>query len=195
MKPAANNERAMPIGRQVFQSPFLDDIAVPVRRHRHHAVLHFLLYGAAMAILVFALKWLQWKYLVHDHAIEVYVGLVALLFTGLGGWVATQLAGRRTVVVEKEVPVTVTIDEGVNEAALAELDLTTREYEVLCLVALGYSNAGIAERLFLSVSTVKTHVSNLLVKLDVKNRTQAAEMANRLRLTPRAGSSFGPEPG
>lgn len=156
---------------------------------------HFLLYGAAMAVLVFALKWLQWKYLVHDHAIEVYIGLVAVLFTGLGGWVAIQLAGPRvrTVVVEKEVPVPVPMpgEEQVNEAELAKLDLTTREYEVLCLVASGCSNAEIAERLFLSVSTIKTHVSNLLVKLDVKNRTQAAEKANRLRLMPGGRSAFG----
>jgi two-component system, NarL family, response regulator LiaR len=153
----------------------------------------FLLYGAVMAVLVFALKWLQWKYLIQDHAMEVYIGLVAVIFTGLGGWMANQLTRRRvrTVVVEKEVQVPMPADGSVNEAELTKLELTTREYEVLQLVACGCSNAQIAERLFLSLSTVKTHVSNLLVKLDVKNRTQAAEKANRLRLTPSVPQDFG----
>lgn len=175
----------------------LKTTALPDRRPMLSGMRHFLLYGAAMALLVFVLKWLQWKYLVHDHAIEVYIGLVAVLFTGLGGWVAVQLVGKqvRTVVVEKEVPVAAPLDAelGVNDVELAKLELTTREYEVLCLLSTGRSNAEIGERLFLSVSTVKTHVSNLLLKLDVKNRTQAAEKANRLRLTPRANSAFGTE--
>jgi Response regulator containing a CheY-like receiver domain and an HTH DNA-binding domain len=76
-------------------------------------------------------------------------------------------------------------DDTINEAELKKLNLTTREYEVLQLITQGYRNAEIAEKLFLSLSTVKTHVSNLFVKMDVKTRTQAVEKANRLRITPR----------
>ena len=72
----------------------------------------------------------------------------------------------------------------INEAELKKLNLTKREYEVLEQLSQGYSNAEIAERLFLSLSTVKTHMSNLLLKMDVKNRTQALQKAKRLRITP-----------
>jgi len=146
---------------------------------------HLFLYGVLMAVLVFVLKWLQWKYLLADHSSEIYLGLIAVFFTLLGIWVASQLARPRvhTVVVEKEVYVTPPAEGTVNEAELKKLNLTSREYEVLQQLTQGRSNAEIAENLFLSLSTVKTHVSNLFVKMDVKSRTQAIEKAKRLRLT------------
>ncbi|MBS4749921.1 response regulator transcription factor [Carnobacteriaceae bacterium zg-ZUI78] len=52
-------------------------------------------------------------------------------------------------------------------------DLTLRENEVLLLIAQGYSNQEIAEKLFITLKTVKTHVSNVLSKLEVEDRTQA----------------------
>jgi NarL family two-component system response regulator LiaR len=139
-----------------------------------------------MAIMVFALKWLQWKYLITDNSSDIYIGLVAVFFTFLGVWVATQLSKPKiqTVIVEKEVYVTQPDDFTINETELKKLSLTNREYEVLQLLTQGYSNAGIAENLFLSLSTVKTHVSNLFVKMDVKNRIQAVEKAKRLKITP-----------
>ena len=70
----------------------------------------------------------------------------------------------------------------INEMELKKLNLTTREYEVLQLVVKGHSNSDIAEILFLSLSTVKTHVSNLYVKMHVKRRGQAIEKAKRLRI-------------
>lgn len=143
---------------------------------------HVLAYGAALAVLVFVLKWLQWKFLIVENAVEVYVGLVAIFFTVLGGWIASQLIGPRvqTVVVEKAVPEAFVR----NDAALEALQLNRREYEVLELLAQGHSNADIAGSLFLSVSTIKTHVSNLYVKMDVKSRTQAIEKAKRLKIIP-----------
>ena len=146
---------------------------------------YILLYGAAMAVLVFVLKWLQWKYLVTDNSSDIYIGLIALFFTFLGVWVANQLAKPKvkTVIVEKEVYVAPPNSSAINEAELKKLNLSTREYEVLQHLVQGSSNAEIAEKLFLSLSTVKTHVSNLFVKMDVKSRTQAIEKANRLRIT------------
>jgi NarL family two-component system response regulator LiaR len=146
---------------------------------------HILFYGLALAVLVFILKWLQWKFLITDHSMEIYIGLVAVFFTALGIWVATQLVRPKIVhiEVEKEVLVPLPEDVTINEAELRKLNLTEREYEVLQLIVKGHSNADIAEHLFLSVSTVKTHVSNLFVKMNVKNRTQAMEKAGRLKLT------------
>ena len=130
-----------------------------------------------MAILVFALKWLQWKFLLVDNSIDIYIGLIAVFFTALGVWVATQLVKTKTqtVVVERKVLVNATEEFTVNEIELKKLNLSNREYQVLQLLAKGNSNAEISDKLFLSLSTVKTHVSNLFIKMDVKSRTQAIE--------------------
>ncbi|GHN02059.1 helix-turn-helix transcriptional regulator [Cytophagales bacterium WSM2-2] len=146
---------------------------------------HIILYAALMGGMVFILKWLQWKYLITDNSSDIYIALIALLFTFLGVWLANQTAKTKmqTVVVEKEVY----LDTNclvINETELKKLSLSNREYEVLLLLMKGHSNAAIAESLFLSLSTVKTHVSNLLVKMDVKSRTQAIEKARRLRIAP-----------
>jgi DNA-binding NarL/FixJ family response regulator len=138
-----------------------------------------------MALLVFILKWLQWKYLITDNSVEIYIGLIAIFFTFLGVWVANQMAKPKveTVVIEKEIFVTIPDQPTINEAELKKLNLTSREYEVLQLLSKGYSNSEIGDRLFLSLSTIKTHVSNVFVKMDVRSRTQAIEKAKRLKIT------------
>ena len=151
-----------------------------------HKSRHIILYGIAMAFLVFLLKWLQWKYLIADNSLEIYIGLLALLFTALGVWIAAQLTKPKvkTVIIEKEVYLPYSEDFELNEEELNKLNLTNREYDVLQQLMLGYSNAEIAKSLFLSVSTVKTHTSNLFAKMEVKNRFQAVEKAKRLKLAP-----------
>ncbi len=145
---------------------------------------HIILYGLALALLVFVLKWLQWTFLIVDNAIEIYVGFIAVFFTVLGIWIASRLTrpGVQTVLTEKESRATPPETFAVNRNELNKLRLSNREYEVLQLLAKGHSNAEIAATLFLSVSTVKTHVSNLLDKMEVKNRTQATDKAKRLQI-------------
>ncbi|RLV23039.1 response regulator transcription factor [Streptococcus iniae] len=63
-------------------------------------------------------------------------------------------------------------------------DLTAREYDILFLLAKRYDNQTIADELFISLKTVKTHVSNILAKLDVDDRTQAVVYAFRHHLVP-----------
>jgi two-component system, NarL family, response regulator LiaR len=101
-----------------------------------------------------------------DTTFEIYVGLVVILGTAAGVWIARLLRKSRNL---QEVPT-------------KKFVLTPREQEVLQLLSQGLSNAEIAERLFLSLSTVKTHVSALFVKMEVKNRAQAQEKANRLKI-------------
>lgn len=127
---------------------------------------------------------MQWKFLVVDNAIDIYIGLVALFFTTLGIWVANQVIKPKveTVIVEKEIVVNQSTEFILDDAALEKLKLNGREYEILQLLAKGYSNAEIATRIFLSLSTVKTHVSNLYSKMDVKSRTQAIAKAKQLRI-------------
>jgi DNA-binding CsgD family transcriptional regulator len=142
---------------------------------------HIILYGLALAALLLLLKWLEWRFIVLDRAIEIYSGALAVLFTGLGIWLAVKLTRPKwkTIVVEKEV----FINSGtVNEKELARLGLSPRELEVLQLIAEGLSNQEIAARLFVSLNTVKTHSANLFVKLDVRRRTQAIEKARKLNL-------------
>ena len=145
---------------------------------------HIILYGLILATLVFALKWLQWKFLIVDNAVDIYVGLIAVFFTLLGIWVATQLVKPKvkTVILEKEILVTPSEEFTIDETELNKLNLNNREYEVLQLLAKGYSNADIAANLFLTISTIKTHVSNLYFKMDVKSRTQAITKAKRLKI-------------
>ena len=137
-----------------------------------------LFYGFLMALLVFALKWLQWKYLIADYSTEVYAGLIAIFFTIIGIWIALQLLKAKPLMVEKEVlPVkTETPDQEIWD----KLQLSIREKEVLQLLINGHTNAQIADELYLSVSTIKTHVSNLYVKLNVKNRVQAVQKVKHI---------------
>ncbi|CAL2102611.1 Regulatory LuxR family protein [Tenacibaculum sp. 190130A14a] len=70
----------------------------------------------------------------------------------------------------------------IDVSKIKELEITSREYEVLELIAQGLSNKEIAGTLFLSESTIKTHVSNLLVKLNAKRRTQAVQIAKEINI-------------
>lgn len=145
-----------------------------------------LIYGISLALLLFLLKWLEFRFIIFDHAFEIYAGAIALIFTGLGIWLAHKLTKPKvqTVVVEKEVYINKTGDFVLNEKEMARLGLSKRELEVLQLIAEGLSNDEIAARLFVSLNTIKTHTSKLFEKLDVKRRTQATEKAKRLSLIP-----------
>jgi len=147
-------------------------------------IRHILIYGLAIATLIFGLKWLQWKFLIVDNAIEIYIGLIAIVFTLLGVWVAYQLIKpkTKTVFVEKEIIIHQPKKFILNQTELNRLNLTDREYQILKLLVKGFSNADIADRLFLSLSTIKTHVSNLYVKMNVKNRFQAITEAKRMEI-------------
>ena len=143
-------------------------------------------YGFAMAVLLLFLKWLELRFIIFDHSFEVYVGMIAILFTSLGIWLALRLSKPkiRTVIIEKEVFIEKKENFVPNDARISELQLSKREIEVLALMAEGFSNQEIAEKLFVSLSTVKTHNQNLFDKLEVRRRTQAVEKARRLELIP-----------
>ena len=135
-----------------------------------------LIYAAAMAVLIGLLKFVEYRYFVRDIPLEFYVGTVAVLFTALGIWAGLRLT--RPKIVETGAPFQL------DEATLRTLGISKREYEVLELIAEGLSNQEIAEKLFVSTSTVKTHVSNVLAKLDARRRTQAIQRAKELRILP-----------
>ena len=135
-----------------------------------------LIYAAAMAVLIGLLKFVEYQYFVRDIPLEFYVGMVAIMFTALGIWAGLRLT--RPKIVHSSDPFQL------DEANLRTLGISKREYEVLELIARGLSNQEIADRLFVSTSTVKTHVSNVLAKLDARRRTQAIQRAKELRIIP-----------
>ncbi|TAJ63717.1 MAG: response regulator transcription factor [Chitinophagaceae bacterium] len=144
------------------------------------------LYGASLALLLLLLKWLELKFVIYDHAFEFYAGSIAVLFTGLGIWLSRKLSKPRIeqLVVEKTVIRDPALPFTVNEKELARLGISQREREVLQLMAEGFSNQEIADRLFVSLNTVKTHAARLFEKLDVQRRTQAIERGKQAGLIP-----------
>jgi DNA-binding CsgD family transcriptional regulator len=139
-----------------------------------------LIYGISMAVLLGLLKFAEYKYFVRDIPLEFYIGSVALMFTGLGIWAGLRLT--RSKIVTRTVEVMVDGPFERDDEAVKKLGISKREFEVLELIAAGLSNQNIAERLFVSTSTVKTHVSNVLAKLDASRRTEAIARAKELRI-------------
>lgn len=142
-----------------------------------------IIYGLSLAVLLVLLKWLEWQFIVANYALENYVGCIALLFMGLGIWLAFKLIHPKIITVEKQIIINRS-EFVLNESALVQLSLSRRELEVLQLMAKGLSNQQIGEKLFISLNTVKTHSSRLFEKLNVQRRTQAVEKAKRLNLIP-----------
>ncbi|MCB0532117.1 MAG: response regulator transcription factor [Lewinellaceae bacterium] len=134
-----------------------------------------LLYGLGMGLLLVVLQTARYRFLILDHAQELYFGLIALLFTGLGIWAGRQLTARLA-------KPTKPLSGDALEQTLAKLGITPREYEVLQLIAQGLSNQEIAGRMFVSLNTIKTHTSNLFSKLDAQRRTQAVQKAQAIGL-------------
>lgn len=138
------------------------------------------LYGIILALLLGLLRWLEIRFIIIEHSFEIYAGAIALLFTALGIWLALKLSKPK--IVEKEIFRNTSVDFIFNEDASAKLGLSSRELEVLQLMAAGKSNQEIADQLFLSLNTIKTHSSRLFEKMDVKRRTQAVELGKKLAL-------------
>ncbi len=135
------------------------------------------LYALVVAVLVTVLKVFEYHYWIRDLSVEVYIGVVATLFTALGVWLGAKLLGRKQAVAPVAPP---TVDAD----AVRRTGISGRELEVLQLMALGCSNQEIADNLFISLPTGKSHSSSLFLKLEVSRRTQAVVKAKALRLMP-----------
>ena len=140
-----------------------------------------LVYGAAGGVLIALLKLAEYRFLVVEHSLEIYGGLVALVFAGVGIWLGLTLTRTKEVVVLKEVPATPT-PFAVDQGKIKELGITPRELEILQLIARGLSAREIATTLFVSENTVKTHSSRVFDKLGVNKRLKAVETARAWRL-------------
>lgn len=139
------------------------------------------LYGLAIGVVVSIMQWVDYKNNVHSWSFEIYAGLTALIFALGGLWLGTQLkrkhrGNQENTVEVKHTPIDTVINSGQGEIS----GISKREMEVLQLMAAGCSNQEIADKLFVSLNTVKTHVSNLFLKLEVKRRTQTVIRAKEL---------------
>jgi two-component system, NarL family, response regulator LiaR len=153
-----------------------------------------LVYGVSGGLLLVVLRLTEYRYLVIEHSIEIYGGLVAALFSAVGIWLGITLTHKKPEVIVKEVPVPVPVPTPVpmplagpfacDTAKQRELGITPRELEILGLIADGLSNREIAEKLFVSENTVKTHSRRLFDKLGAQRRTQAVQLGKTARLIP-----------
>ena len=135
-------------------------------------------------MLILALKLIEYRFLVIDHSVEIYGGLIAAVFAVLGIWLGLKLTKKKEIIIEREVFVPTGQPFSLNQQKLVQLGITKRELEILELIATGLSNREIAEKLFVSENTVKTHSSHLFDKLSAKRRTQAVQLGKEWGLIP-----------
>lgn len=156
---------------------------------RRRAVREILLYGVCGGLLIAVLNLTEYRFLVIEHSVEIYVALVAALFAALGIWLGLTLTSRKPPIVVTEtiiqqVPAQESGPFVANEERVSQLGITARELEILGLIASGLSNREIAAQLFVSENTVKTHSSRLFDKLGARRRTQAVQIGKTARLIP-----------
>lgn len=148
-----------------------------------------LLYGVLGGVLIALLRVIEYRFLVVEHSVEIYGGLIAALFAALGIWLGLKLTTPRETVVLREIMVPApqpfaSEPFAADAQRLEALRITPRELEILQLIAAGLSNREIAGRIFVSENTVKTHSSRLFDKLNARRRTQAVQIGKELGLLP-----------
>lgn len=145
------------------------------------------IYGACGGLLIVAMRFVEYRFLVVQHSFEIYGALIAAAFAAAGIWLGLTLTKRVVVTKEIKVPVPVEVPVPVgpfvaDQGRIDALGITARELEVLTLIAEGLSTREMAERLFVSENTIKTHTSRVFDKLGASRRTQAVQMAKSQRI-------------
>lgn len=135
-----------------------------------------IVYGIALAALTGVLRFIEYRYFVRDLSLEIYISIIATFFTGVGVWAGLKLTRKKVVLTNPNFQL--------NDKDLEGLGISKREYEVLQHIAEGLSNREIAEKLFVSLNTIKSHSSNLFMKLNARNRTQAVLRAKEHQILP-----------
>jgi len=138
-----------------------------------HTLKYAGVYGVPLAALVFVLQWIEYRYLVFSMPGEIYIAVIAAIFIVLGIWMGMRLTAAPS-----------GGEFAPNDKAIQSLGLTKRECEILAHLAKGSSNKEIARTLGVSPNTIKTHVANLYLKLEVTGRGKAVEAARNLSLIP-----------
>ena len=151
---------------------------------------HVLIFGLVGGLLIVTLQYTEYRFVVIEHSVELYSALVAILFAVFGIWLGLRITRSRQIVRETVVVKEVLVPAASpavgpfspDSAQQQALGITARELEVLTLVAGGHSNREIAEQLFVSENTVKTHCARVFDKLGAARRTHAVKRAKELGL-------------
>ncbi len=147
-----------------------------------------LLYGVPSGGLIAVLTLIEYRYVVFEHSMEIYGALVALVFTAAGIWLGLRLTTAKERIVVREVKIPIVVDRSGPfvpiQLNLERLGITPRELEIMNLIASGLSTREIADRIFVSENTVKTHSAKLFEKLNAKRRTQAVLLAQKAGIIP-----------
>lgn len=138
-----------------------------------------LIYGLSLSALILLLRYIDYRHMIHSMSVEMYVGLISVICTSVGIWMGLKLTASK-----KNNEEQIQAHFVLNQEQLQSLKISRREYQVLELMAKGHSNQEIAEQLFISLPTVKTHGSRLYSKLNVNRRMQAVQAAQRLGILP-----------
>ena len=157
---------------------------------------HVLIFGVVGGLLIAALQYTEYRFVIIEHSVELYGALVAILFAAFGIWLGLRITRSRETVRET-IRETVVVREVLvpaeapavgpfapNTARQQTLGITARELEILALIARGLSNREIATQLFVSENTVKTHCARAFDKLGAARRTQAVQRGKELGLLP-----------
>ena len=160
--------------------------ALMAKQDNRRALYEIVIFGLCGGVLITVLKLTEYRFLVVTHSVEVYGAVVAILFAGLGIWLGGTITRKKPKVIVQEVPVEVRVQGPfvLDDARVRALQITPRELEILGLIALGLSNKEIAERVFVSENTVKTHASRLFDKLGARRRTEAVQIGKSSGLIP-----------
>lgn len=134
-----------------------------------------LIFGSSFAGILIIVKTLEFFFFQYKFALETYLGAIAIIFLILGIYFGSKLGSRKNPALENPAN-TISLN------SVAETDLSPRELEVLVNIAHGLTNQQIADKLFVSLSTVKTHTANIYSKLGVRSRTQALSKAKALNI-------------
>ncbi len=166
--------------------------AMDILLHKTIMKRHVLIFGLVGGLLIATLQYTEYRFVVIEHSVELYSGLIAVLFASFGIWLGLRITRRREVVRETVVVREVIVPAPApapgrfapNLTHQQTLGITARELEILNLVAGGYSNREIATQLFVSENTVKTHCARAFDKLGAARRTQAVVRGKELGLLP-----------
>ncbi len=133
-----------------------------------------LVFAGSFAAILIILKTIEFFFFHYKFTFETYLGIIATIFLTLGIYFGSKLGYKK---VQNSSPQnSTTLNEGI------ETDLSLRELEVLLNISDGLTNQQIADKLFISLNTIKTHTANIYSKLGVKSRTQAISKAKSLKL-------------
>jgi len=145
-----------------------------------------LVFGIFGGVLIALLRLVEYRFLIVRHATSLHAGIIALIFAAVGIWLGLRLRQARVEerIVVREVRVPADAPFTIDEDERARLGITPRELQILGLMAAGHSNREIAQQLFVSENTVKTHTGRVFDKLGARRRTQAVDIARSRRLLP-----------